>query len=166
MKPIFEHDCESCTFLGHFYDHDVYMCSERSIVARRSSEPGDYSSMPKASFVRSLEHDNWAEDKAMRAMVAGMSCRAAGDLPPSQRKFEDISQVKNAVYRVKWDMLFGTGKKDLVPDPGWGLEALTAFNHFYIARSLLEQAEHHLEIAAAYDRECWKKFQEKQQEAT
>jgi hypothetical protein len=163
MKPVFEHDCESCTFLGHFYAHDVYMCSERSIVARRSSEPGEYSSMPKASFVRSLENDSWAEDKAMRAMVAGMSCHAAGDLPPSQRKFESIAEIGGAVDRLKWDMLFGTTKQDIVPDPNWGLEATTAFNHFYIARSLLEQAGHHLTIAAAYDRDCWRKFQEKQE---
>lgn len=162
MKPKFAHDCETCKFLGHFYDHDVYTC-DHSVVARYSDEPSEYSSMPASSLIDSLGNESWAEDRAEMAMVAAITCQHLNGVPRNMERFSDISQVKAAVYKLKWDMLFGTDKKGIVPDPGWGLEAVTAFNHFYIARSLLEQAEHHLEIAAAYDRDCWKKFQEKQE---
>ena len=60
-------------------------------------------------------------------------------------------------------MLLSPGAMDIVPDPSWGLEASVAFNHFYIARGLLEQAVHHLNIADAHDRVCWEKFREHQE---
>lgn len=162
MKPKFQHDCESCEFLGHFYDHDVYRCG-KSLVARYSDEGSEYSSWPKSVFVDTLAHESWATSKSALAIAAALSCQALGDTPRQTQRFEDISEVKNAVYKVKWDMLFGPDKRDIVPDPAWGLEASTAFNHFYIARSLLEQAEHHLAIADAHDRACWKKFREQQE---
>ncbi len=31
MKPKFKHDCDSCIFLGHFYDHDVYFCGQKGL---------------------------------------------------------------------------------------------------------------------------------------
>lgn len=161
MKPKFKHDCESCTFLGHFYDHDVWLCG-KSLLARYSDEGHEYWSMPKASFVQCLETETWAQDTQMRAIVAALCCHELGDMPKRMRRFDSISEIGGAVERVKWDMLFGASE-NIVPDPNWGLDAATAFNHFYIARSLLEQAGHHLSIAAAYDRESWKKFQEKQE---
>lgn len=164
MKPKFKHDCENCTFLGHFYDHDVYKCGS-SLVARYSDEPSEYASWPKSVFVDTLATASWADDKASRSIAAALSCEALGDMPRTVQRFESIGEVKNAVYKVKWDMLFGPDKRDIMPDPAWGLEASTAFNHFYIARSLLEQAEHHLAIADAHDRECWKKYREKQETA-
>lgn len=50
----FEHDCDNCVFLGHFYDHDVYICpseissSKRggSILARFGNEGREYASQP------------------------------------------------------------------------------------------------------------------------
>jgi hypothetical protein len=162
MKPKFQHDCDCCTFYGHLYDHDVYQCG-KSLIARHGNEGGEYASWPKAVFIDVLARESWAEDKASRAIAAALSCQALGDTPRELQRFENIGEVKNAVYKVKWDMLFGPDKRDIVPDPGWGLEANTAFNHFYIARSLLEQAEHHLAIADAHDRVCWQKFREKQE---
>jgi hypothetical protein len=158
MKPKFEHDCENCTFLGHFYDHDVYQCG-KSLVARYSSEGSQYWSMPQSLVVDSLGRDGWQEDQGMRAVVAAIFCRNVGELPAEQRKCESIHDVKRAVSKLRWDMLFNPSS-DVVPDPAWGLEADTAFQHFYIARSLLEQAEHHLSIAAAHDRVCWEKFRQ------
>jgi hypothetical protein len=162
MNAVFKHDCENCTFLGHFYDHDVYTCG-KSIVARYSDEPSKYASLPRSVFIDALGSDSWADDKAMRAMAAGVSCQALHEIPRSFARFASIADVKHAVDRLKWDMLFGPNRQDIVPDPNWGLEADTAFQHFYIARSLLEQAEHHLAIADAHDRECWKKYREKRE---
>lgn len=162
MKPKFQHDCETCTFLGHFYDHDVYMCGH-NIVARYSDEPSECSSWLRSLFVDTLVSEGWEVSKAALAIVAALSCQALGDTPRQMQRFETIGDVKNAVYKLKWDMLFGPDTRDIVPDPDWGLEASIAFNNFYIARSLLEQAEHYLAIADAHDRECWKKFREKRE---
>lgn len=165
MKPKFQHDCDCCTFFGHFHGHDVYQCGT-SLIARHSDEGSEYASWPKSMFVDMMARGGWPEDAALRAIAAALSCHALGDTPRQMQRFENIGEVKNAVYKVKWDMLFGPDKRDIVPDPGWGLEAATAFNHFYIARSLLEQAEHHLAIADAHDRECWKKFREQREKTT
>jgi hypothetical protein len=156
VKPKFTHDCEACTFLGHFYDHDVYIC-RKSIVARHGHDGGDYYSMPQSIFTDQLTNENWARDQHMRAMAAGLCCYHTGEKPRGDNRFEDIREVKNIVSSLKMRMIFN----DFLPDPEWGLEADTAFQHFYIARSLLEQAEHHLAIAEAHDRECWKKYREK-----
>ena len=49
--PEFEHDCESCVFLGHYNKNDLYCCEQGSegsgrwtVIARRSSSGPDYSS--------------------------------------------------------------------------------------------------------------------------
>lgn len=163
MKPKFKHDCESCKFLGHFHDHDVYQCGT-SLIARYSDEGHEYHSWPKSVFVDMMASPEWTEFKSTQAIAVALSCQALGDTPRQMQRFENIGDVKNAVYKVKWDMLFGPDKHhDIVPDPAWGLEASTAFNHFYIARSLLEQAEHHLSIADAHDRVCWEKYREQQE---
>ena len=51
MKPLYEHDCEQCMFLGTFELKDLYVCpTNRSdkiistVIARCSSEGSDYSS--------------------------------------------------------------------------------------------------------------------------
>ena len=163
MKPKFQHDCETCAFLGHFYDHDVYTCGH-SLVARYGDYCSENASWPKSIFVDGLVSEGWLENPASRAVVAALSCQALGDTPRQMQRFETIGDVKNAVYKLKWDMLFGPDKQTWhLPDPDWGLEASIAFNNFYIARSLLEQAEHYLAIADAHDRECWKKFREKRE---
>lgn len=160
MQPKFKHDCEDCAFLGHFNAHDVYKCGS-SLLARYSDEGSEYASWPKSVFVDMLGGtQSWQDCKSALAIAAALSCQAVSGIPRSIQRFESIREVKDAVYKIKWDMLFGPGDRDIVPDPGWGLEANTAFNHFYIARNLLEQAEHHLAIADAHDRECWKKYRE------
>lgn len=63
-RPSFTHDCDACTFLGTYLDHDLYVCfSEVSkkftYIARYSSKPEDYCSLP-AALVKLLpkdEHD-------------------------------------------------------------------------------------------------------------
>jgi hypothetical protein len=45
MKPIFRHDCEACSFLGHYEEHDLYYCpGEPTVIARYGSEGPDYKS--------------------------------------------------------------------------------------------------------------------------
>lgn len=46
MDPQFQHDCETCTFLGHYNEHDLYHCKSTAptVIARRSDDPPDYSS--------------------------------------------------------------------------------------------------------------------------
>lgn len=45
-KPKFKHDCDKCKFLGHFLDHDVYICNEMrtSIIARFGDDPEENAS--------------------------------------------------------------------------------------------------------------------------
>lgn len=48
IKPIFEHDCDSCKFLGVHNQHDLYFCpqsgSNPTVIARFSSNGPDYTS--------------------------------------------------------------------------------------------------------------------------
>lgn len=47
--PKYKHDCEECKFLGHEFNHDVYICHKphfngdkrATYIARRSDEPCD-----------------------------------------------------------------------------------------------------------------------------
>jgi hypothetical protein len=69
MNPQFQHDCDRCKFLGHFFGHDVYVClSDESTrggayygttIARFSSEPSEYHSSPlhmmEGDFIRENE---------------------------------------------------------------------------------------------------------------
>ncbi len=44
-SPRFTHDCDSCTFLGTYEEHDLYFCPrEPTVIARASSEGPDYCS--------------------------------------------------------------------------------------------------------------------------
>jgi hypothetical protein len=43
-KPIFEHDCEKCIFLGHYEGYDLYFCKNEPTVIARYGENGDYMS--------------------------------------------------------------------------------------------------------------------------
>jgi len=44
----YEHDCDTCTFLGVYKEDDLYFCSQvrfgNTVIARHGNEPGDYSS--------------------------------------------------------------------------------------------------------------------------
>lgn len=37
MQPKFQHDCNTCRFIGHYFNHDVYICSSCPIIARYSN---------------------------------------------------------------------------------------------------------------------------------
>jgi len=52
----FVHDCDKCTFLGHFYGNDVYICKD-SIIARDGNEPWEYGST-MLSMLRNFIGDN------------------------------------------------------------------------------------------------------------
>ena len=46
----FDHDCNSCVFLGNYKEHDVYFCPKDSfggtLIFRYSSEGSEYCSSP------------------------------------------------------------------------------------------------------------------------
>lgn len=46
MEPIFEHDCDSCKYMGTHMDHDMYFCPQGglypTVVARFGHEPDEY----------------------------------------------------------------------------------------------------------------------------
>lgn len=46
--PLFDHDCDRCTFLGRFKGSDLYFCNQSSnrptVIARHSSDGRDYTS--------------------------------------------------------------------------------------------------------------------------
>jgi len=46
MKPIYEHYCDNCVFLGTYNNKDLYYCpvGRTTVIARNSSDPGDYQS--------------------------------------------------------------------------------------------------------------------------
>jgi hypothetical protein len=46
MTPLYEHDCDSCVFLGTFDNKDLYFCPKgmTTIIARNSSVGHDYQS--------------------------------------------------------------------------------------------------------------------------
>ena len=45
ITPRYDHDCDSCVFLGSHRLHDLYFCPQHgipTIIARFSDEPSDY----------------------------------------------------------------------------------------------------------------------------
>ena len=45
IEPRHDHDCDRCVFLGHHGTDDLYVCpDEPTVIARHSSEGGNYSS--------------------------------------------------------------------------------------------------------------------------
>jgi len=63
--PRFTHDCKTCMYLGQYREFDVYWCPNSdwsdtfgggSAIARYSSEPSDYKSMP-LSVILYADHD-------------------------------------------------------------------------------------------------------------
>ena len=48
FEPIFSHDCDCCTFLGTFKNHDLYHCFQGGIrptvIARYGNDGPDYTS--------------------------------------------------------------------------------------------------------------------------
>jgi hypothetical protein len=55
-KPLYQHDCQRCQYLGSDDTYDYYTCSQgslniRTYVARYSNVPWEYVSMPIDSLV-------------------------------------------------------------------------------------------------------------------
>ena len=48
MKPVFQHDCDLCKFLGHHNGHDMYFClqgrNSPTVLARYGNDGPDYTS--------------------------------------------------------------------------------------------------------------------------
>lgn len=42
--PQYQHDCERCTFLGRFQNHDLYHCIDPHTLIARFGEDGEYTS--------------------------------------------------------------------------------------------------------------------------
>jgi len=66
QKPRYPHDCKRCRFIGHYKEFDLYACGPSApgeagevfdkievdtVVARRSSDPGDYLSGSCFAFI-------------------------------------------------------------------------------------------------------------------
>ena len=95
MAPKFQHDCDSCEFLGQFFGHDVYACKNpsRSVIARYGSDGTEYTSFPACEWKAQLLNDSnlWhigderktfkqivfsgSEMEAWQAVVAAMAVR-------------------------------------------------------------------------------------------
>lgn len=81
MKPIFTHDCDSCTFLGSAViegkEFDLYHCAyEPTVIARFSSEGADYASglcFGESTLVRHLNGDARGNKALMVAYVMAMA---------------------------------------------------------------------------------------------
>ena len=45
-EPMYQHDCNSCTFLGTYQNHDLYVCGDTipTVIARDGNEPQENSS--------------------------------------------------------------------------------------------------------------------------
>jgi len=62
MAPKYKHDCSQCTFLGHFANHDVYVCqiqgeSLTSLIARYGDDGPEYASCPVKVFQESVANN-------------------------------------------------------------------------------------------------------------
>lgn len=88
-KPLYEHDCDKCMFLGHWKAElqlemrdgkqrlketpvcDLYVCvsPNPTLIARYSSEPSDYSSGNYAAHIRASEPIAHAAEKAVNKLV-------------------------------------------------------------------------------------------------
>lgn len=44
--PVFNHDCDACTFVGHADGHDHYVCGD-SLIARDGHDGWEYVSSPR-----------------------------------------------------------------------------------------------------------------------
>ena len=71
-QPSFTHDCESCTFLGRYDGHDLYVCpaDDPALIARFGSEGAEYRSLPASMLFTSQLPPIYLE--------IGRRCRKAG----------------------------------------------------------------------------------------
>lgn len=74
-KPKFQHDCDTCRFLGHWFGHDVYYHDadhqmERNVVARYGDEGWEYTSMCAAAMLPNVrDNPEWQTSKGLRPYV-------------------------------------------------------------------------------------------------
>lgn len=52
--PKYNHSCDNCRFLGTYFDHDVYVCHNSTVLARYGDHDSDYASMPIKVFLQNL----------------------------------------------------------------------------------------------------------------
>lgn len=151
MEPKFASDCDSCVFLGHFYDHDVYRCDAGpAIVARYGDAVSNHWSLSVSSLETLFTRTNWVNDRHVLAMIAGVCCDKVSSSPQQRRK--TMADVKRGVSQLAWDMV--TDVAESLPDSGESTAAAMALHAFYEARALLEQAEHRLAAAMALKGWC------------
>ncbi len=97
QKPRYIHDCKKCKFLGTFREFDLYACGEEvdvekieveTLIARRSSEPSDYSSGAEFAFTETpAERKDNPLVQAMARVVYRRGC------------FEIPDRIKAAAWR-------------------------------------------------------------------
>jgi hypothetical protein len=84
--PMWEHDCEHCTFLGTFDNHDLYFCAQcipgdtiPTVIARYGSNPQDcQSGMWFGEFP--LTHENVNIHLRVAYMIAKDLCLIETDI--------------------------------------------------------------------------------------
>ena len=73
FKPLYEHDCEACIYLGAHNSIDLYLCPHEiggpTVIARYSSYPPDYTS--GMCFARPDGNKNLYEAR-LRAIAKGL----------------------------------------------------------------------------------------------
>jgi len=75
MKPLYQHNCTDCVFLGVYEDRiDLYWCAQGgvipTIIARYNSDPGDYiSGFPfRVHYPELMEAYNLAKAKGLKLL--------------------------------------------------------------------------------------------------
>jgi hypothetical protein len=73
-EPRHEHDCDCCTYLGHFEKYDLYHCAHggNPTVIARYGDDGDY--MSGMCFAGQVKPLGVAKE---RALAKGLNCNEA-----------------------------------------------------------------------------------------
>ena len=79
--PLYKHDCDNCKFLATLNNKDLYVCARQkkidTVIARYSSEPGDYIS--GLEFAQSYEQGNFKGSEYSKILyIALMLARLEG----------------------------------------------------------------------------------------
>jgi hypothetical protein len=100
LKPLYEHDCDECTWLGEYADHDLYFCAKGgsggSVLARASGVGSDYQSMPVVLIKQSEgspELEEALERAAELALVDGPIPASLDGRTPAFRVRVDYNQT-------------------------------------------------------------------------
>lgn len=98
IKPKFQHDCEACQFIGHWFGCDVYVHGIlENVVARYGDQGPEYESMAGHTFAEMLKDERLAETphgrmtrldyifsgqchNTWKAMMVGWAYAASGDI--------------------------------------------------------------------------------------